>query len=229
MTDSVFLIARYQTWIYSLLGLIVLFYLSQLWQAHRILGQTPFGLEKEAALSRRNTAGIMLVVLAILIFSVWFVRDYVVPTLAAHPTPDPAFQPTPFLSPTPIFGETGPLVVDSSGCDNPNATLIDPQPDTRISGSYEVRGTANIANFAFYKFEISGSPTNGMWVPLYVGNKPVVGGPLGIFDASTHAAGRYAFRLVVMDNTGQSPPPCVVPVTLVAIGGPAMAEGTSAP
>ncbi len=229
MTDAVFLIARYQTWIYSLLGLIVLFYLSRLWQAHRILGQTPFGLEKEAALNRRNTAGIMLGVLAFLMFSVWFVRDYVVPTLAALPTPDPAFQPTPFPSPTPISAETGPLVVDSSGCDNPHATLSDPRPETRISGSYEVRGTANIANFAFYKFEISGRSTNGVWVPLYVGNKPVVGGPLGIFDASAHPAGRYAFRLVVMDNAGQSPPPCVVPVTLVAIGGPAMAEDTPAP
>ncbi len=229
MTDAVFLIARYQIWLYGLLGLAALLYLNRLRQARHILGHTPFGLEKEAALRNQNTALAMLGVLTAIGFGVSFVRSYVAPTLAARPTTDPNLQPTPRPSPTPISESAGPLVVDTSGCSNPTATLTDPQSGTRISGSYEVRGTANIDNFAFYKFEISGGATNGVWVPLYVGSQPVVDGSLGIFDASAYEAGSYAFRLVVMDNAGNSPPPCVVPVTLVALGGgPAMVE-TPAP
>src|SRR3972149_1820593 len=179
MTDEVFLIARYQIWIYGLLGLAALLYLNRLRQARHILGHTPFGLEKEAALRKQNTALAMLGVLTAIGFGVSFVRSYVAPTLAARPTTDPNSQPTPRPSPTPISESAGPLVVDTSGCSNPTATLTDPQSGTRISGSYEVRGTANIDNFAFYKFEISGGATNGVWVPLYGGSPPAVRGAGG--------------------------------------------------
>jgi hypothetical protein len=38
---------------------------------------------------------------------------------------------------------------------------------------------------------------------------------LGSFDANVRESGAYAFRLVVVDSAGNSPPPCVVAVTLV--------------
>ena len=94
-------------------------------------------------------------------------------------------------------------------------TLADPGPNQQIAGSFEVRGTANIDNFAFYTLQISGANTNGAWVSLYVGNTPVVNGTLGSFDTSAYDSGAYAFRLVVKDSAGNFPPPCVVPVTLV--------------
>jgi hypothetical protein len=114
--------------------------------------------------------------------------------------------------------QTG-IVVDSSGCENPDATLTAPKAGDRIAGAFEVVGTANITNLAFYKIEISGVGTGGQWLSLDVGTEPKVNEVLGSFDASAREPGEYAFRLVVLDNAGHFPPPCVIPITLVGAAG----------
>src|SRR5207247_6293046 len=96
-------------------------------------------------------------------------------------------------------------------------TLTAPKSGAHIAGAYEVHGTANIPNLAFYKFEISGAGTNGEWLSLGVGTKAVVDGALGNFDATAREGGEYAFRLVVLDSDGHFPPPCVVTVTIAGI------------
>ncbi len=224
MIEAVFLIARYQLWIYALLGLVSLVYVRALGQARHVLSQTPFGLEREAAFQKRNGALAMLFILAALVFSVFIISRYITPGLRlTGPTPAPGAGSIPAPSPTPIGADKagGPLAIDSSGCRNSNATLTEPQPKTRISGSFAVRGTANIENFAFYTLDISGEKTNGVWVPLHVGSQPVSNGDLGTLDSSAYDSGEYALRLVVKDSAGNFPPPCVVPVTIVAIGGEA--------
>jgi hypothetical protein len=220
MTEAVFLIVEYQTWIYALLGLVALVYLRALWRARRTLGQTPFGLEREAALQKLNGALAMLIIVGALALSVFILDRYVAPELQLRSlTPEPGAAPTPLPSPTPIgLQGGGGVVIDSSGCENPQVTLSEPPPDARLSGSFEVRGTANIDNFAYYTLEISGERTGGVWVPLFVGNDPVTQGQLGTLDSSAYDSGEYALRLVVRDNTGNAPPPCVIPVTIVAIG-----------
>jgi len=228
MTEAVSLLATYQVWIYSLLGLIALFQLRALWQARRLLNRTLFGLEKETALHKQNGAlGMLLILFALAGFV--YMTSHIDPNFglaSAQISQTPSA--TPLASPTPIVGEATlapgvtppPLVVDSSGCNNPNATLTQPQPHQKISGSFQVQGTANIPNFAFYKFEINGVPTNGAWIPLNVGNKPVTNGLLGSFDSSPYEPGEYVFRLVVVDSAGNSPPPCEVVVVLVSLATP---------
>lgn len=218
MTNAVLLIVKYQTWTYALLGVAGLFYLYLLAQARRRLGRTLFGLEKEAARQKQNRALAMLILLLTLAGSVAMLNSYIIPNvILPQATAAAGDVPTVAPSPTPIRSEATnvPLVVDSSGCLNPQATLTDPGPDQQIAGSFEVRGTANIDNFAFYTLQLSGANTNGAWVSLYVGNTPVVNGTLGSFDTSAYDSGEYAFRLVVKDGTGNYPLPCVVPVTLV--------------
>lgn len=218
MTDAVLLIAKYQGWIYALLGAGGLILIYHLAQARQRLHQTLFGLEKEAALQRQNRALVMLILLLALAISTAVINRYIVPNigqLLATPTPENAATAAPSPSPIRPRGTPGPLVVDSSGCQNPAATLTEPKPKTQIAGSFEVRGTANIENFAFYTFEISGPNTQGAWVSLSVGNTPVVNGTLGTFDSSAYEPGEYAFRLVVKDSAGNFPLPCVVTVTLV--------------
>ncbi len=218
MTNAVLLIVKYQTWLYALLGVAGLFYLYGLAQARRRLGRTLFGLEREAALQKQNRALAMLILLLTLAVSVAMMNSYIIPNvILLQATAAAGDVPTVMPSPTPIRPEATnvPLVVDSSGCLNPQATLTDPGPNQQIAGSFEVRGTANIDNFAFYSLQLSGANTNGAWVSLYVGNTPVVNGTLGSFDTSAYDSGEYAFRLVVKDGTGNYPFPCVVPVTVV--------------
>ncbi|MCC6190298.1 MAG: hypothetical protein IT318_14800 [Anaerolineales bacterium] len=214
MTAALELIVRYQYYILGGLSLAALFFAARLVRARGHLTATPFGLEREEALRRQNGALVVLSLLVGVAVVIYLAERLILPELTGpRQTPTPQFTPTP--SPSPVAAAND-LVVDSSGCENPNATLTAPQPDERIAGAFEVRGTADIPNFAFYKFEISGASTGGEWLALGVGTTPVVDDFLGRFDASARESGHYAFRLVVLDSAGNSPPPCVVAVTLVS-------------
>ena len=130
MTEALILIARYQFWLYACLGLLALWYIRAFWQAWHALNQTLFGLEKENALQKQNTALAMLLILAALAVFIYMDQSVLVPTMAAAkatPLPTP---PAPTSTPIPAGG--GPLVVDSGGCDNPNVTLTEPKSGERI-------------------------------------------------------------------------------------------------
>lgn len=209
-------VVRYQNQILMGLGVIGLIFLFRLVTARSYLTTTPYGLEREVALRRQNAALAILSLLVIVALIVYLMQSVIMPELVGPPaTVTPTPQPTPTASPVATGGN---IVVDSSGCDNPLATLTAPKTGDRIAGSFEVAGTANIPNMAFYKFEISGAGTGGEWLSLGVGPTPVVDGVLGRFDAGARETGEYAFRLVVVDNAGEGPPPCVVVVTLISTG-----------
>jgi hypothetical protein len=207
-------LAQYDLWIYGLLGVMAVWGMGAVLWALRRLEATPFGLEKDLA-RRRLNAGVLLMTLCVLAGGGLFVLNRYGarnrPEVAA--TPLLPVRPTVIPSPTPIQS-SGPIIVDSSGCANPDATLVRPEPNERIETVYEVVGTASITNFAFYKVEISGAATSGAWVTLDVGNQPVRDGVLASFDPRAYDPGEYAFRLVVTDNMGNAAPPCVIVVTL---------------
>jgi tetratricopeptide (TPR) repeat protein len=85
--------------------------------------------------------------------------------------------------------------------------ITSPQAETAVKGSVEVRGTASLdAGLNYYKLEYQ-SP-DGTW--HLVGDlhyEPVIDGPLGVWDVSGLAPGRYQLRLVVVDQTGNFLPP----------------------
>jgi hypothetical protein len=218
MTPLAHLIVEYQQQIYIGLGLLALICAALLVRANARLARTPFGLEREDAYKRRNRALAMLTLLVLLAVIIFLSNSIIIPALAARQaTATPPQSPT--ASPSPVSSSQD-IVVDSSGCENPDATLTAPASGERIAAAFEVHGTANIANFAFYKFEISGTGTGGAWLSLGVGTEPVVAGKLGSFDASAREPGNYAFRLVVVDSAGNYPPPCIVTVTIVQASSP---------
>ena len=214
MTELLPLLLQYQNRLFIGMGVLAVLGLAVLVQARRYLDRTPFGLEREHALRRQNAALGLLTVLVLLSMGIYLTDQFVLPNyLVPRASPTPTAQPTP--TPSPIAVQTG-IVVDSSGCANPDATITAPVAGERIAGSFEVLGTANTPNFAFYKFEISGAGTSGEWLSLDVGTDPVVDGRLGSFDAGAREPGEYAFRLVVLDNAGNFPPPCVLPITILS-------------
>ena len=218
MSQAVRLIAQFQFQIFAAIGLLAALYLGLYLRAHERLSRTPFGLEREALLKRQNSAMAMLTVLVLLAASIYLLVIVVVPQID-QAQPAPTAQAAPTASPSPVAASQN-IVVDSSGCDNPDATLTAPKSGQRIAGSFEVDGTANIPNLAFYKYEISGAGTNGEWLSLGVGTDPKVNEKLGSFDATAREPGNYAFRLVVLDSSGNFPPPCVVTVTIVGGASP---------
>jgi hypothetical protein len=105
---------------------------------------------------------------------------------------------------------------DASGCANPEATITLPENGATLTGVVEVEGTADIANFAFYKFEFRpAAQTSSVWQAIAAGTEPVTEAVLGTWDTSLVPSGDYAFRLVVTDTAGNAPLPCVIQVRVI--------------
>jgi LysM repeat protein len=89
--------------------------------------------------------------------------------------------------------------------------ITSPTPGSKVSGKVAVRGTARVDNFWYYKFEYRRDDGQQNWV-TYDGLKytPVVDGILGEWNlnALQLSKGWYWFRVVIVDQTGNYPPPC---------------------
>lgn len=213
MDAALALLARYELPLYGALVAVAAASLAVFWASQRQLSRTPFGLEKYALRRRQNlaAAGVFLALLGSL--AVFGLNRYGVLAAPPEPAGTPAPAATALPTPTAIV-KSGPLTVDSSGCRSEGVMLTQPASGETISGAYEMRGTASIPNFAFYKIEMSGAATSGAWVTLAVGNVPQIDAPLGTFDPAPYQPGTYALRLVVTDNVGQAAPPCVIVIAL---------------
>jgi hypothetical protein len=89
-----------------------------------------------------------------------------------------------------------------------------PEVNAHVGGVVEVRGTANIENFWYYKIEFAAgaNPSDWYWIGPDGGKNPVEGGVLLTWDTAGLSPGEYSLRLTVVDKTGNYPPPCQVPL-----------------
>lgn len=215
----------YEIWIYVLLGVLALWQVRKFAIAWEELRGAFFGMEREAAQSRVNSAATMVVILIIMAVAEFTVVTFVVPTipganplptttldLLATPTitlPPPTQDPkeTPGATPTP--GE----VSAAEGCTPGQVNLTSPLNGDRISGSITVKGSANIPNFGFYTLQIA-HPGDTIWLPIQVGQQPVKNEILGTWDTSSLTPGAYLLKLVVTDNVGNVLTPCAIQVTV---------------
>jgi hypothetical protein len=135
----------------------------------------------------------------------------VVPTVAPIATPLGQAPDTPQPTATPAEGGVG----GPAACTSAGTQIISPKNGETLSGVVEVIGTASLPNFSFYKFEIQWPGTTD-WVTVQSFEAPVAGGLLGTWDTRPLAEqpGNYMFRLVVVDNTGNFPEPCVISVAI---------------
>ena len=86
-----------------------------------------------------------------------------------------------------------------------------------LKGVVQIRGTANIGNFQFYKLEfgVGDNPQAWSFIGDDVGREPVVDDVLLTWDTSKIPPGVYTLQLTVVDITGNYPPPCQVKVSVV--------------
>jgi hypothetical protein len=217
----------YEIWIYIILGVLALWQIRKFAIAWEELRGAFFGLERDAAQGRVNSAATMLVLVIIMAVAEFTVVTFIVPTvpgamplptetldLLATPTttlPAPTLNPieTPQATPTP--GE----LPAAEGCVAGQINLTAPVNGDRVSGSVTLRGSANIPNFGFYTYEIA-RPGETIWLPVQVGQQPVSKDVLGTWDTSSLTPGDYLLRLVVTDNLGNALTPCAIQVTVEA-------------
>ena len=108
---------------------------------------------------------------------------------------------TPIPTATPV-GTIMPDVPEIVGCPKDSAWLHIPANGQLLFEATTVVGTANIPNFAFYRFEIKPAQPGAEFAPIggdYT--VPVINGPLGEILPFNFPTGEYRFRLSVFDQT----------------------------
>ncbi|MBC7223600.1 MAG: hypothetical protein H5T59_04885 [Anaerolineae bacterium] len=230
-------VADNAAWFYGLCAVLALLFLRVAWSARRERLQAIFTLEKEAAAKRETR--LLWVALAILAFLalIFSLERYVAPSIAlpvepeatptllflptpsatpALPTPTPTATatrvrpPRPTRLPTPTDTPTPAPPAPPPQCPNPAAQITAPGNGATVTGVVQFAGTANVENFQYYKLELGVGASPKEWAFLFSKETPVVNGPLGSWDSATVPSGTYTIRLVVVDVTGNYPPPCQV-------------------
>jgi hypothetical protein len=225
MNEILLFLKNLEYLVYIILGGLAVWQLRNFIFAWDELRSAAFGLEMESAQSRLNRAAALLVVLLFLGTAEFGLVTFIIPAMPAlNPLPTPTIdllatstatlvvEPTgegESLAQTPVPG----TAVVQAGCIPEEVFISSPDNNEVVSGVVEIRGSANIADFGFYKFEISAANTNS-WLTIQAGDQPTVDDMLGFWDTTQLDPGNYSLRLVVVDNQGLQRDPCAVAVTV---------------
>lgn len=115
------------------------------------------------------------------------------------------------INPIPATGD--PVGVDPlhpEGCTDPNSLISNLQPGQVISGVFNVMGTANLADFWYYKLEVR--PDFATVYNFYSRSETAVdNGSLGQIDQSIFGVGVHWIKLTVIGKE-KGATPCAIPV-----------------
>lgn len=221
----------FEPWVWLGLGALAIWQIWSFAQAWQELRWASFGLERDAAQTKLNTAAIVLALLLAVGLGVFTLTTFVAPSLpGANPLPTPTIDlnatPTTTLPPgsnpaggaatATVEGTPRPTMFpqpEGSQCNFDQVMLTSPKDGEVARGVITLEGTASIPNFGFYKYEWA-QASNPVWQTIQAGRTPVVQGKLGEWDTSAQASDTYLLRLVVTDSQGVALPPCIVRVQI---------------
>lgn len=214
-------LSTYEVLIYIVLAIGALFAFRWLWRSWNEWREAVYSLEKEFALRRMGQAIAFVTLVVVLFCGEFMMASFIIPSLPASffiatPTLDLLATPTGTISAelaTQIALTPRPVATlsNTSGCVADKLIITDPKSGTQISGKVTLRGTVNVPNLGFYKYEVA-SLNSTTWATISAGQKEVVNGPLGDWDTSTLTPGDYQLRLVATDNQGNVLPPCIIQI-----------------
>jgi hypothetical protein len=103
----------------------------------------------------------------------------------------------------------------SNGCVAGTLEWTYPKNDGQLKGTETLKGTIQVPNLGFYKYEYSSAGSDN-WVTIAAGNQKVTDKELGTWDTSQLVPGDYRLRLVVADNKNQALPACIISVRIIS-------------
>lgn len=119
------------------------------------------------------------------------------------PTPRPRATPRPIDTPAPPTpAPTAPPAIVAPSCPDGRAVILEPGMGQQISGPVGLIGTAQSANFEYYKIEFKPASAPGDFSFYMRRDTPVINGPLGTWNPAGLPPGEYLLRLVTVDVTG---------------------------
>lgn len=215
----------YSVGIFILLSLGILIYIRKFFLGLREWQASVFGLERSIAQRKLVSATTGLTLLLLLLIGEFLLVTVIRPqmpsqALSMTPTIDPFASPTATLSeaaaqartpqPTSTIGQET-LV---SECEEDVLEITSPEDGEEVSGTVEIIGTVNIADFGSYKYEYS---TTGAvdWVTIAAGNQLKLDENLGFWFTSDLTPGTYLLQLVPLNNVGEELTPCIITVEVV--------------
>ncbi len=213
-------LASYEPLIYIVLAVGALFASRRMWRSWREWRDSVYGLEREFALRRLVQASGLALLILVLVFAEFFIATFIAPSLPASdimatPTLNLLVTPVGTLSP----GATALAVTQAvpngmSGCIQDKIMITSPQPGDDVSATISIKGTADIPNFGFYKYEVAPLGSQN-WATIAANRNPVKNEELGKWNTAAVTNGEYFLRLVITDNVGQSLEPCVIAVRVL--------------
>jgi len=220
--DSLFrFLVKYENWVYAALVLGGVFAVRSTWLAWSEWRRSVYGLEKELALQRVRTSGAVVILLLMIGLSLFCMVSFVVPFLPGamfRPTPTVDLLTTPLATLNPGSGTAGAVTsappAGSSGCVPGKLIITFPAPDAEISDNITVKGTVDMPNFGYFKYEFA-QQGDEQWTTIGAGNTLKHDENLGSWDPTALPQGDYRLRLVVIDNLGNTLTPCIVPVHVI--------------
>ncbi len=228
MEDLLRFLETYEIWIYVLLGTASLIPLRRLLIAWHEWRSAIFGLERERAQREFSSAMTFLMLLVLIGLAQFFLVSFIAPgmprtNILATPTIDRLATPektqavtfTPQTTPTGLIPT---LAVVSEGCIPGQVEWTSPKNNDQVSGTITLKGTVNVANMGFYKYEYSSAGSDN-WITIAAGNSggtDIALGKGGLWNTSQLAQGDYRLRLVVVDNQDKSLPACVINIRITS-------------
>jgi len=130
------------------------------------------------------------------------------PEITATYTATPRPRPTARLQPTLAPMDTPTPASQRPRCPDPRSVIVAPGLGAQVSGMVPISGSAIHDAFAYYKLEYGAGTNPGVWSYFDGGETPVQSGLLGTLNAGALPSGTYSIRVVVVDASGNFPPPC---------------------
>lgn len=178
---------------------------------------------------RREIAPLPIILIVGAIFLVIIIVVFASPPIILRPTPMPSpimtstatpihtSTPTRFVTSTPAPTSTPTMIPTATPivfaeCPYAGACITYPTVNAVLRGVVQIKGSAYIEDFDYYKFEFrsEGEPE---WSFIQRFEEQVTAGVLGAWDTSPLSAGKYWFRLLVIKKDGNYES-CEVPVTI---------------
>ena len=223
-------IQKYEIWFYALFGVVGVIYIRKLIISIQERNDSLFGLERENAQRKMSFSLTIVGLLGFMALTLFIMNTFIVPILPGlkflrTPTINVLATPTATLdttsaAKTPTVVTTGTASAQKAtatpsaeGCIPNQLEWVSPQPGDEISGSVDLKGTVNITNLGFYKYEYA-SVGSDKWLTIAAGNTKVVNDLLGQWNTSQVVPGDYQLRLVVSDNTNKLLPACIVKIKI---------------
>ncbi len=218
-------LVKFESWIYVLAVIAAIIFMRGLIISWRELRLSIFGLERENARRKLNSNLSGLVLTGIIVTAEFIMVSVITikyPSQVILATPTLEIQATETPAIGLIQGLTGTEITtpqqgqNENGCAPGKLEWIFPIAGETVSGKVELRGTVNVPDLGFYKYEFkaSGDP---VWVTIAGGSLPVMEGALGgLWQTENLLPGEYELQLVALDNRNNSLPPCVIPITIKA-------------